>query len=311
LYFHERVKPIIRGFAEQATCVKSATEPTLLLLNPNGGAVLFPGDEIKIKWASSQVEFVGIRYSLDDGLSWKWIEKYAEAINGSITWIVPDTITGNLRIFIQDSYNSYVNDETKTALTIDKPIFNIQTPNESERIGYDVKYKIKWEQKYLDNFTIELNTDADKIGTGEETWTTIASGLTGFSYDWEVPDIEKENCQIRISGTMESGNEFVEYSGKFAIGKPSFKILKPTAYDRLCAGQNFEITWESDFIAGMYVQFTTDNGDKWKHLRFSPINGFEGSYKWSVPSNYSENCILRFSNFERDRKSTRLNSSHT
>ncbi|MFH1049505.1 MAG: M12 family metallo-peptidase [bacterium] len=298
LYFHERVKPIIRGFSEQASCLKSAVDPTLILLNPSGGSVLFPGDQVTIKWASSKVEFVAIKYTMDDGASWHWIEKYAEAIDGTFSWIVPDTITNNLKIFIQDSYNAYVNDETEISLTIDKPHFLVQSPADSERIGRNINYRIKWEQKYLDNFLIEFTSDADKITSGEGNWTLITSGISGYSYDWNVPDIESENCLIRIKGNTEAGADFTEVSGKFAIGIPNLKIMQPAPYDKLCAGQDYEIRWESDFISGMYLQYTTDNGEKWKQVKFSSVNGVDGSYLWTVPKVYTDNCLLRFSNFD-------------
>ena len=297
LYFHERQTPIIRGFSENASCLKSAIDPTLILLNPSGGTVLFPGDVINIKWASSKIEYVGIKYSLDNGTTWQWIEKFADALSGNYIWSVPDTFSTNLKVFIQDSYNSYVYDETETALTIDKPLFILQSPKESTRIGQDEKYKIVWEQKYLGNFLIEFNPEADKLNSGEESWTVIASGLSGTSYDWDVPDIESNQCLIRIKGYTESGTEFIQVSGKFAIGKPSLKISYPSPYERLCAGQDYEIKWESDFISGMYVQYSTDGGEKWRQVKFSPINGFDGLYKWTVPAIYTDSCFLRFSNF--------------
>lgn len=298
LYFHERQIPIIRGFAEQASCLKKAIDPTLILLNPYGGSVLFPGDRINIKWASAKVEYVAIKYSLDDGTTWKWIEQYAEALSGSFMWIVPDTMTSNLKILIQDSYNAYLSDETKTPLTIDRPQFLLQTPSTSDRIGQDSKYKIKWDHKYLDNFKILFTSEGDKIGSGEEIWSTVITGVSGYNYDWEVPDVESNTCRIKIIGTTEFGAEYSQVSGLFSIGKPHLNILYPSPYDKLCAEQNCEIKWESDFISGMYVQYTTDNGEKWKQVRFSPINGFDGSYVWKTPSAISENYILRFSNFD-------------
>ncbi|ROL61234.1 hypothetical protein D9V86_06795 [Bacteroidetes/Chlorobi group bacterium ChocPot_Mid] len=298
LKFHDRVKPIIRAFAEQASCLKKAVDPTLILLNPSGGSIFFPGDVVEIKWASAQVEYVAIKYSLDNGITWQWIEKYAEAPNGSYTWTIPDTLTNNLKILIQDSYNAYVSDETQTALTIDKPSFIFQTPKKNDRIGQDVKLKIRWEQKYLDNFIIEFNPNADKIASGESKWTTIASGITGFSYDWDVPDIESEKCLIRITGTMESGTKFTNISDTFAIGKPYFKLIYPQPYDVLCGGQNYNIKWESDFIGSMYVQYTTDNGENWRQVKFSPINGFDFTYNWKLPAIKSDNCTLRFSNYD-------------
>ncbi|MFC2131473.1 M12 family metallo-peptidase, partial [Bacteroidota bacterium] len=295
LYFHERVKPIIRGFAEQASCVRLAVDPVLILLQPNGGNVLFPGDEVKIKWASNQVEYVAIKYSLDNGNTWQWVEPYAEALSGEVVWTVPDTMTTSLKIMIQDSYNSYVFDETDLALSIDTPHFLLLEPVENARLGQNEIFDINWEQKYLDNFIIKFTSQGSEINyDNEDIWTEIASGISGYSYEWNVPNIESQECMLKITGSTENGGEFEQYSGIFAIGKEFCEIIAPEPGEKICAGIKYDLKWNSDYVSDFYIQYSTNGGEKWRHVKFSPINGFDGSYTWKIPDYFSDSCLIRF-----------------
>ena len=101
MYFHERCSTIVRAYSESAPCFRRSEDPALILLEPNGGSVLFPGDKIPIRWASSKVEFVAIKYSFDNGSTWNMIAPYAEALSGEYLWTIPDTISNNVLVLIQ------------------------------------------------------------------------------------------------------------------------------------------------------------------------------------------------------------------
>jgi hypothetical protein len=299
LYFHDRVKPIIRKASEESSCLRNAIDPALILLEPVGGSTIFPGDSLNIRWASSKVEYVAIDFSLDGGDNWDWITKYVDATKGEYIWVVPDTTSTNVMIRIIDSYNGYISDATEIGLIIDYPQFSISKPDQEVRLAQGEVFRISWEQKYLDDFKIEFTSEAVQgIDEKDLIWQTIADGISGYSYEWAVPeDIESEDCMLRISGSSKNGAVFTELSSKFAIGNPFCDILSPVNGEIICGGQDYLIMWDSDFINNVYLQYSTDGGDKWRHVKFSPIDGFEHNYLWNVPEYYSDNCVLRFSNF--------------
>jgi hypothetical protein len=299
LYFHDRVKPIIRGFAETASCLRKATDPTLILLNPIGGTTFFPGDKIAIRWAFSNVETVAVKYSLDNGKSWHWIETYADAKAGFIMWTVPDSLTNQVLFHISDSYNAYIYDQLTTPCSIDKPHFAMKNPGDGARLGQNEKYKITWDQKFINSIKIEFTSESDLmlIG-GQPNWTVISENIDGFETTWEVPEILSENCMLRLTGKTENGGEFMIYSGKFAIGKAFCEILAPKPGEKVCANTKYDVQWQSDFVTNLYIQYSTDGGSKWRHIFLNGITGSLGKYSWSVPSNYSDNCLFRISQFE-------------
>lgn len=287
LFFHERECPIIRRNAERASCIRRAIDPTLILLKPSGGDIYFPGQEVKITWASSKIEYVAVKYSLDGGETWDWIETYAEAGDGEIVWEVPDTSAKQAAIKIFDSYNPDVKDSTASFFTIDRPDFVVSQPNEGDKVGYRQFYDIKWMNSYIESVDIDFSSD------GGENWNEIATSVTSLSHRWDPPEIESDNCIFRFNTLYENGIDLVFYSDTFSIGKEWAEIISPSEGDTLCSEGEFEVVWESDFVDNVYIQYSTNSGENWRRIKFGFLDGYEGSYDWNVPDDYSSQCLLR------------------
>ncbi len=292
LYFHDRVKPLIRGKSEESSCVKEAVDPTLILLQPSGGSVLFPNQEVKIRWAYNKVNNVAIKYSLDNEKTWIWINQNVPSNAKEFTWRVPDTITTNMKLYIQSNYDPSIKDSTSAALTIDRPQFELKNPVENSRLGQKEKYKIKWEQKYIDKIKIEFSSD------NGNNWATVVTGINGSDYNWDIPNIESENCYLKLTANAQNDSTYIRNSGKFAIGKESCEILSPTPTEKICAGQTYTIKWKSDFVEKLYVQYSTNGGDNWRHVKFTYIDGSTGEYNWKVPNIITNYAIMRFAPYE-------------
>ena len=119
----------------------------------------------------------------------------------------------------------------------------------------------------------------------------MVTGVSGYSYNWDVPDIEATECMLKITGTSSNGTPVNRLSPKFSIGKEYCEILAPLPGERICAEQDYDIKWKSDFVTSFYIQYSTDGGNQWRNVRFSPIDGFAGVHKWKVSNKFTENVF--------------------
>ena len=99
--------------------------PTVNVMSPNGGEILFVGDEAIIRWSASdntEVNRIDIYYSVDDGKTWQAIETRLSN-TGSHIWTVPNVQSSRCRIKIEafDNAGNKASDVSDRAFTIKMP----------------------------------------------------------------------------------------------------------------------------------------------------------------------------------------------
>jgi len=106
------------------------------------------------------------------------------------------------------------------------------------------------------------------------------------------------NNNLLIGGTSGNGNiQFDGYIDELRISnivRPagSLKITYPAGGEKFINGSTQNITWNSEGVIKVKLEYSTDNGTKW----FSVKNNLDariGSYSWVVPKLNSSQCFLR------------------
>ncbi|MFC1490616.1 PQQ-binding-like beta-propeller repeat protein [Candidatus Latescibacterota bacterium] len=191
----------------------------LKLTSRIGGEKLSIGGTYTIKWDSYSISSIDIKYSTDGGTTWKNISSGVSAEAGSYTWSIPTDYSDNCKIMIADSSNSSVSESSIGAFSIQSNEFiTITSPKFGDRWTAQSTKEITWEFNGILYVKIEYSTD------NGATWQTIiasTSAATG-SYGWSVPDIEKNQCFVRITDTANSVN--TDDSDRFEIIKPELTI---------------------------------------------------------------------------------------
>ena len=91
---------------------------SITVLQPNGGENWQHGSTYPITWLSTDVEYVKIEYSIDDGCTWNNISTSVPAADGSFLWDVPNTPTLDGRIKISDVSDGGIFDICDTSFAI-------------------------------------------------------------------------------------------------------------------------------------------------------------------------------------------------
>jgi len=73
-------------------------------------------------------------------------------------------------------------------------------------------------------------------------------------------------------------------------------VLSPNGGESFEPDQQTEITWASNLVDNVTIEFTSDNGGSWSEIvNTLPSNG---SYLWTVPNISSNECLVRVSDIE-------------
>ncbi|WP_245767871.1 carboxypeptidase regulatory-like domain-containing protein [Stigmatella erecta] len=91
---------------------------TLTVTAPNGGEQWSTGSVQNITWASSRVNQVNLRYSLDNGATWTLIAANVPASLGTYAWTLPASASSSALVRIADAQNGSLVDTSDAKFTV-------------------------------------------------------------------------------------------------------------------------------------------------------------------------------------------------
>jgi photosystem II stability/assembly factor-like uncharacterized protein len=184
---------------ERGTLLKRnlKTNNKIEILTPQIGEEILAGSTYNILWVSSDVSFVTIGISADNGKKWKTIVDSIPS-TGIYSWVVPQLQSSKCRIRISD-YSQ------KDIFSISKGSFIIRSarkveliqPKELEVLSPNSIFEIKWISSDVEKVKIEYSLD-----NGASWYTIIDSTPSVGIYKWRVPEISSIQGKIRISDIL-------------------------------------------------------------------------------------------------------------
>ncbi len=161
---------------------------------------------------------------------------------------------------------------------------SLTQPNGGEYLNVGSTYNIKWISNGINNVRIEYSTN------NGSSWNNIINSVSASTgnYNWVVPNITSNQCKIKVSSSIEPLINDVS-DNPFRIYK--LIINSPIAGQKLIAGKEFNILWESGGISNLKIKWSSNNGTIWSDITSTPAG--LGSYKWTVPNNLSNQCLLK------------------
>ncbi len=178
------------------------------------------------------------------------------------------------------------------------PSITMLQPNGGEEWKVGTNHEITWETT-PGNGTI---TVVDLLYSTDDgsSWLEIATGIADNGvYEWEIPDDPSTACLVKgIVYDDQSMSGFDTSDETFDIippSDPSITIISPNGGESLEVGSKHDITWETTpgdgTITGIDLEYSADGGMNWTAI----ITGTDdnGAYKWTVPNESSNNCLIR------------------
>jgi PKD repeat protein len=267
--------------------------PAVSVTSPNGGESWEAGSTHNITWTSSLIGNVKIEYSTNAGLNWTTIISSYTAANGSYNWTIPNTPSTNCIVQISDVSNTTYSDQSNGVFTIraPNPTISLTSPNGGESWEAGSTHNITWTSSLIGNVKIEYSTNAGL------NWTTIISSYSAASgsYNWTIPNTPSTNCVVQISDA--SNTSYSDQSnGVFVIitPNPTLILTTPNGGEEWKVGAEQTISWASNNIEAIKIEYSTDNGNTWSII-VARVAANNLNYNWVVPNTPSTQCLVKIS----------------
>jgi hypothetical protein len=316
-----RITDVVDGFpsdvSDNGFTIYNTGFQEIVVTSPNGGEVWQAGSTKNITWNTTGVGSVKIEYTINNGVNWITIVESTPS-TGVYTWSnVPNSPSTNCKIRILDATDGQPSDLSDDFFTIaSEEVINVVSPNGGEVWIAGTNQNITWNtsggvSRKL-NFKKEPMVVVRSIPGGTEavsdvkieyttnggaSWLQITGSTSNTgSYLWSVPVHNSSQCRIRISDALD-GVPVDLSDANFTIttqDPQTIKVTQPNGGEIWGIGSNQNITWTSEGISNVKIEFTTNNGVDWTTITAStPSNGI---YSWtSIPSTPSTNCKIRIS----------------
>ena len=263
---------------------------TLQISSPLNGAIFKWGDNVIINWtASSNISNVAIDYSSDGGTNWILIQNNIAASTGTYSWTIPNGLSSDqMKIRVRDESNENFANTNPGYFTVGN--ISVLTPNGGEKIVGGISYPITWSAtNSIGQVRIEYSVD------GGATYTNIpgasAVDAQDESYNWHVPNISTSQARVRISDAT-TANILDASDNDFSIG--ILQITSPNGGEGFSPNQTTNITWNSDRVTQLLIEFSTDGGGSWTTIA-SGVDATLGTYSWTIPTSYTNSGLIRIS----------------
>jgi bacillopeptidase F (M6 metalloprotease family) len=113
------------------------------------------------------------------------------------------------------------------------------------------------------------------------TWSTIATNITGNSYNWNVVNSPSTTCLIKVIDYL-NNCKFDVSNAVFTINAPQPLLTAPNGGETLQVQCLNTITWnQATFFSSVRLDYSLDNGVTWTNITSSTSN--DGVQNWTVP----------------------------
>ncbi len=261
----------------------------LELTNPTGGEQWEINTLQNISWTSITTENIRIELSTDYGTTWTTIVQSISANTNSYVFVVPNVPSKKCIVRIFDVNNSSIIDESDSAFTIFNRTLTLLNPNGGENLKSGQTLNVNWISEYVKDVKIEFTSD------NGGNWTTLANSIpaTNKSYSIKIPSTTSTSCKIKITD-IENTNISDECDSSFSVYQPVISVTAPEGGEKWIAGTTQKITWISDNVENVKIEFTSDSGANWLTI-ISSTNANTWNYDFVVPSISSQKCKIRIS----------------
>lgn len=273
-------KPLIDVVIDSIRVVTG--DPQVIVTAPLPATKLNGSIENEITWDSEFIADVKIEFSSNNGSSWTDIVESTSANTRSYTWPAPNISSSECLIKISDVANPSVFDITDASFTLCELDLIVPNGFGFYRVGSTVE--INWESELVGDITLAYKSSF----SGE--WVTIEEGVpaSNNSFIW-IPEIATNWCKVSIKEDSfpdvydESDNQFIVFQ---------LDLTAPTGGESLAGESLYEITWESEIISSVNIEFSSDNGLNWSTVSEGTTAG-NSVFEWTVPNINSNECYIK------------------
>ena len=158
-----------------------------------------------------------------------------------------------------------------------------------------------------------------KIESGEVTHNgeqSLNSGKFDFTFDWKAPATHGEYWIRGVANAVnDNGGDSGDQWNRFTTQKitvAGVTVTAPNGGENWCAGTTQTITWKSDGVDNVKLEYSTNGGSNWNVISAS-TQASTSSFSWSIPQGITPGTSnqIRISDAAKTTRNDLSNSSFT
>ncbi|RLF26419.1 MAG: hypothetical protein DRN05_07065, partial [Thermoplasmata archaeon] len=263
-----------------------------VISSPNGSETWLVGTDHDIAWTTyGTIDKVNLYYSTDSGSTYPSTITSVYDNSGIYTWTIPDAISSQVRVKVEDYYDSNVYDTSNGDFTIRGSI-HLTSPNGGETWIVDDSHNITWTKEgSIGNIKIEYSTNS---GSSYDYTVTASTSSNDLSYAWTVPDEIGTHLRVKLTALTDGDNVNDESDADFEI-KGSLTVSAPNGAESWMINSSQNITWTyHGSIGNLEILYSIDGGGTYPYTITSSTDYSTGSYTWSsIPDTPSTQCKVK------------------
>ncbi len=198
----------LEDFSDNIFTIGNSSTSSITLTSPNGGENWLVGSTYPITWLyTGSIENVRLEYSINGGDNYMEIVD-STTISGTYDWIIPDNVSSQCLVRINDAADAGINDVSNSFFTISAPpvgTIALTSPDGGESWRSGSMHAITWTSLGL---TGNVTIDLQRNGVFSRR-IADAAAVSANSYNWLLPtDLSGGgNYQVRVyQGSVEDSS---------------------------------------------------------------------------------------------------------
>lgn len=275
--------------------------PIITITSPQNGDVWRVGDVKDIIWTDNGglvSNNLTLEYSSNNGTTWNLIGT-GIANTRSYSWTIPDTLSVQCKIRIQDPSRDPATTGESSVFEIANPLITITSPNGGEKWAVNDNAPITWTTtgSVSNNLLLQYSVGGAYVTAQNPQGQLATSVANTGSYTWKVPDNISNNVLFKIIDNNRPA--VVDYSDDVfsIISVPRFvniDIGPGIDPKEFILGDVVNIIWQSQGLAisnNLIIEASNDNFNTTAIIATGVSN--TGLYTWTIPEDALTGATLK------------------
>jgi hypothetical protein len=272
------------AFAERSYFrIIDVKQPVVKVIKPNGGERYTSGDDIVIQWsATSDITFMSLSYSSDDGATWNPIVANLAAFAGQYIWKSTLPAGTRYRIKADGVAAADISDGPFTVTAKAVPAIRVIGPNGGEVFTVGSGAQVIWTATDVSGqVLVDYSTDDGA------SWSPIgAAAASAGVIAWTIPSSVTDKGRVRVAAADNSAQDVSDdrFTIKAKLLEPLRVVTPNTGAEIWTSGDLRAIVWQAPAdIAQVKLSYSLDGGSTWSGITTVASTAGANTWQWSVP----------------------------
>jgi len=280
------------GYAYADSSAFKVKRGSVTVTVPNTGVTWKVGEQRDIQWTKvGTITNVKLSYCVNgdqETPAWQTLLASIAAGGGVYTWTIPDDVSDNCLVKVEDTLDSEITDTSDTVFSI-KPVITVTAPNGGQNWVVGTANNIEWSTTgTVSQVDLQYTTD----GTN---YTNIVSGLTNTgTYAWTIPTADSAACKVKVISTADSSVSDTS-DAAFTISLANITVTVPAAGNIWARGDTKTIKWSTagTIYNDLKIEYSPGGAFSGDVVEIDTGQANDGTYSWVIANDLTVSATAK------------------